>query len=699
MTANPSAWRTRGPSWEQRRLEKQQQDSDEDTDLDELGPEECSQEFFDLVVALKLKGDISAKTACTLAFWAKGAGMSGIGAVLAASPNQTGGNYSTHFDKAVGLDLADQGSRYMTPLLMPGHQRCQLGRATISCDAALAYHMLAEELASKPAMDSKAELPDADHSWTPAFTEHPLVQAKPSANILPVALYLDGVAFQKRDTTLGFWLVNLRTNRRHLLLCLRRRQMCRCGCRNWCTLWVAFSYIAWLIETLASGHYPGTAPDGKPWRTGSPQADVAGEPLGFYAAVLFVKADWAEFSHSIAMPAWNHHKHPCFACFCSGGPQGSIKQVTGVSPLELPWRPKALTDYESACAACETRITITSDVQLRLLISKLSYEKRRQGKHGRSLTEDLPSLALRKGMRLEPSTALPDIGGLESVLGCIPPEGLELVFWNSAAESLTRHRNPLFGARTGLGPQDLSIDEMHTMHLGVFQTFAATVFWQMLENDVYDLGQGLSEDATIEHGVTRLRFDLEQWYQKQSREHPERPLYILQDFGRHLLSSKDKGSLGAKGAESGTLLFFAADMADLHKANLPGGLALARAGQALVQYMKITRRSPLRVAPADHQALVDTAIRFMTLREKAGIPYKPKMHLYIHLVYNSGRLGDPLHLGTWIDEGLNRQLAAVCRSAHKAVWHRRVLATFNHSAGPTAKAVQGPGSKKRGRAP
>ena len=38
----------------------------------------------------------------------------------------------------------------------------------------------------------------------------------------------------------------------------------------------------------------------------------------------------------------------------------------------------------------------------------------------------------------------------------------------------------------------------------------------------------------------------------------------------------------------------------------------------------------------------------------------------------------------WIDEGLNRELANVCRTGSNAVWHRRVLATFNHFVGPAA---------------
>ena len=96
--------------------------------------------------------------------------------------------------------------------------------------------------------------------------------------------------------------------------------------------------------------------------------------------------------------------------------------------------------------------------------------------------------------------------------------------------------------------------------------------------------------------------------------------------------------------------------------------------------MLITRRSHLQLSVADRQGLIDAAITFLSLRERAGIPYKPKMHLMVHMAANATRFGNPRLLGTWLDEGLNRQLANVCRSAHSAVWHRRVLATFNHDA-------------------
>ena len=179
--------------------------------------------------------------------------MIGHGAKLASKPNMTGGNYSAHFDKVVGIDLAGEGSYNMIQLQVPGHQRCTLGRATLNCEASLAYHMLAEEVTT-PLL--RQLVPDPRHSWGQVYTEHPLVKASEASDtVLPVALYLDGVAFQKRDTTTGFWLINLRTGRRYLLFCLRKRQVCRCagvGAKagavcGWCSPVLHGSWTHWRL--------------------------------------------------------------------------------------------------------------------------------------------------------------------------------------------------------------------------------------------------------------------------------------------------------------------------------------------------------------------------------------------------------------------------------------------------------------------
>ena len=92
-----------------------------------------------------------------------------------------------------------------------------------------------ELLESSEMMDELAEqvrkksLPDS-------YYNNPLVKNSPPATILPLGLYADGVKYQARDTTVGFWAINLITGRRHLLAALPKREFCLCRCRGQCSI-------------------------------------------------------------------------------------------------------------------------------------------------------------------------------------------------------------------------------------------------------------------------------------------------------------------------------------------------------------------------------------------------------------------------------------------------------------------------------
>ena len=162
-------------------------------------------------------------------------------------------------------------------------------------------------------------------------------------------------------------------------------------------------------------------------------------------------------------------------------------------------------------------------------------------------------------------------------------------------------------------------------------------------------------------------------------------MYELTDFGKESIGSRAAPVLRAKAAESGTLLYYAVHLANRLKTALPTGGPLLAAGACLVKYLDITRAHGDVLPPQAIQQLMDAAARFLVLRQSAGIPYKPKMHMMVHLVYQATTFGNPRCLGgTWEDEGLNMQLAVAARTAHAAVWSKRILATFAHGAGPTS---------------
>ncbi len=178
----------------------------------------------------------------------------------------------------------------------------------------------------------------------------------------------------------------------------------------------------------------------------------------------------------------------------------------------------------------------------------------------------------------------------------------------------------------------------------------------------------------------------------EKRANPDKPIYELTDFSATTIGTKALPVLRAKAAESGSLFAFALRLAEQHRGALPHGPALVAAGQALGRYLEITRSSGPSLDGAAWQQLVDAVVRFLSVRESAGISWKPKMHLMVHLVCQSARCGNPRCLAsTWVDEGLNMKLAEACRIAHSSVWSRRVLATFAHPSGPTGQAA------KRGR--
>jgi hypothetical protein len=648
--------------------------SDDEPDPEKMSVTDCSTEFYNMVVHLKISGVISAKQACILSFWAKKGGLCDPGGSLAVHPARIGGAFSKHFDKTVGLDKEMQADFYR--LSMPAFQRWSLGRSLIDCDVNLAHERLKEHIDAAPDFFEKVDEAAKSSGWADRYRNHELLKVPGGDRLVPLALYIDGVPFLKRDSAIGFWLSNLATGQRVLVMSLRKRQLCRCGCKHWCSFWTAFSYLRWVLAIMVEGRYPAHRHDGSAWPEGK-HADQAGQPLGYRAVVLFIKADWAEFCHTVGFWQWSHHGHPCFKCFCTGGPLGNIARFSDVSVLDLPWTPKDAAAYELACQTAEIRVVVASAALLAQLLGHLQYDKRKKGSQGRSLMADLPALRLAKGDRLEPDSTCPDVGAIDFRTD-FP---ISLVFWRPERTGLCKHRNPLFHASTHVTPDCAVVDEMHTMHLGVFAAFISACLWAIILADVWKLGENLPQEVGHERSAQKMQQELTIWYAQQKREHLGKPIYELADFNLKVLGSRDSPALSAKAAETGTLLGFATDLCRLHQRSLARGPALTRAGEALVDYMDITRRAQGRMLPRERQLLMDAVLRFLALRSDAAVPWIPKMHLMIHLVHQCAKFGNPREVATWVDEGLNRQLASVCKTAHALVWHRRVLATMNHLLG------------------
>ena len=627
---------------------------------------------------LKFSGILSAKHVGIIAFWAKEAGLSGRAAKLAANPESK--NFSRTFDRATGMIFHMNADLY--EFQVPGSEPASLSCSPVNMCSTFVYKELAAEIVTIPDFPNSVNMAAHSEGWGLAWKNHPWVLSQsPTATLVPLGLYLDGVAFTKRDSALGIWLINLLTEKRYLTSVIRKKQLCSCGCKGWCSLHDLFRALSWLMEWMRRGEYPRTRHDNSSWPTGGVEESLAGKSLGYKAQVILIKADWQEFAAGLGMPTWAHHEHPCFACVCSGGSIGSIREYEGNSVLELAHEAKTASAYIEHCIAAEKIVLLRNRSQLERLLGHLDFFNEPQA-GGRCLISDFAELGLLARDRLEPSDDCPDPSNVQNC-NDFP---LRLTFWRVHDQGMTKHRNPLFHERTGLTVENICIDEMHTLHLGVFSNFVSAALWEAIRSDCLVMGRSSMRKETADlKACAALRQDLFRWYKAEFRRDKKKPLYKLDDLPISLLGDIGLQAMKAKAGETGTLLDFATDFVSRHVDRLPHGKALLTAGKALQQYMSITRNSPGQLKPSQRQLLMDAALSFLAVRASAGIHWKPKMHLMLHLVFQTGRYGNPMGVATWVDEGLNRCLRDTARTAHSRVWIRRVLATFRSELGPTAR--------------
>ena len=272
--------------------------------------------------------------------------------------------------------------------------------------------------------------------------------------------------------------------------------------------------------------------------------------------------------------------------------------------FELPWHVRTPEDYASAVDACEVRVTVRSRQVLRRLTAALVWDKRMKKPcfHGRALLNNFAELELLKGDRLEPTEdTLLDVGSLSADT----PLPVELVFWRTTAETLATHRNPLFDARLGVGPNALAIDVLHTLLLGVVQRYVLRVIWLFVQMDAYQTG-ARTKDERHRMTVMHMKSLLFLFYGTYERAHPGVQMSKLNNLTPKMIGTEKKPKLKAKADETKWLLIFVMDQ--LETLRLPGDLAgdLLAAGKALQHYMDLMRENDFILSPSVWKAKHDT---------------------------------------------------------------------------------------------
>jgi hypothetical protein len=535
---------------------------------------------------------LSSHQCCTLMFWADKAGISEAKA-FALRPEAPSG----HASRKLRLALGHTGSPGLYEAEMPGHARRDLERSSHSVSVLPLHEQLAQSLdGDVGALTKLAERRAAD-DLPLAYTQHKVVLDNPGDIVIPIAVFLDAVPYSQTDSVLGCWGLNVLTGRRFLFSVIRKRHVCRCGCRGWCTYNVLFMLTRWSLESLALGVWPAVRHDGSGFRlSDSWRASKAGQTMPFNFACIYVKGDWAEHAHTLGLPAWNDGLRPCFACVSYGPDLYVGAQNDGDS---LRWHCNEPGDFEAACARCEIVVAIDTIAQRSRIADVLRYDKRPAYGLGRTLGADLLEFGLAVHDRIEPSSDLPDVGLFESTA---PP--FIAVFWRRGEESLCRHRNPLFSESYGVSAESsLTVDTLHAFYLGVMNTWCRVAVWILLLSGVY--GVRATSDDSLTVCCLSLRSALFVWYGIRRRDFPDEVLTQLNDLTPAMLGSQWSPKCKTKGAETWAFLLFLLSEIRKYGTRLGDDFHRIRvAGECLESMVLIWRRCPWKVPSGDIQDCV-----------------------------------------------------------------------------------------------
>ena len=352
-----------------------------DSDSDGADAKPASTSFVEEMVDLLLERTLNARHFCTLMHLVGESGpelqrkCKKLGKQGQGRPRT--GHFERHCKRNLGpfMDEASTGYRFT----MPGRNKHSAGRAEHTIHASAVHEELDADLRNDQSIELRLEEAIADRQLPPIYCDHPIVKDNPDKLVLPFNLFIDGVPYSHTDGVIGFWLINVVTGRRYLFLVVRKKLLCECGCKGWCTFHAVFKYINWFLTAMARKAMPLGRHDNQPWDLplDAERTESAGYPLRFRIALLFIKGDWAEYASTLGFPPWNDSIRPCFACNA---------ELLNMYParlrrpaLEQEWRPNEQEDYFVACQRCEMEKEIPDVLVYLQLKAIMRFDKKGSG--------------------------------------------------------------------------------------------------------------------------------------------------------------------------------------------------------------------------------------------------------------------------------------------------------------------------------
>lgn len=647
MASSARDWDTRKWEWETP-AHADVYDSDTEHE-DPWTPERCGAELRELLIHLKESNVLSATKVCVISYWAKGAGAIGVSDLSQAPGKSCSSVYSRVFDKATGTDIRETAFYHAQ---VPSYVKFERVRQVTAMPLVLPHEAFADEVTAHwEEMSAHLASLLESHSLPPLYYMHPTVaEAAVDDVVWPLGLYLDGIEFARRDGAIGIWMLDILSGRRWLLITMRKSDLCKCGCKGYCSWFPFFQALEWSIQAMSAGKYPDRSHTGDAFtcETDPLRHLLAGKPLGrpkWKAAILVVKGDLMEYCTTLGFRNFHHSRHPCLWCVA---PQCELFEW--YSPLH---RKRTWADYDSACVECE-RAVILDEADWRWLRASVDYDVRKQGSRGRALVRTLgpagvvraTRLGLEAGDRLEPSHAMPDTGeGFDEQKPDI------VTIWRPNANSPLIRRLPIFGPTTGIYPHmALGCDWLHCYSLGVFKYFNGALVWRLFEKDAWNDG---SRDlySRGQRSVQELSADYEAWV----KEEADRGRYHADiDLSFWRFGTKSKRILNLYGVEANSFIAFAGHLLDLRGSVLKDD---AYVWKSAVRHLRIIidliREHPLRFPDDAVTRMRASTAAALAAMDVLNINDKYKFHQMRH-VADICDICSPCIFGCWVDEDYNQ---------------------------------------------
>ena len=254
----------------------------------------------------------------------------------------------------------------------------------------------------------------------------------------------------------------------------------------------------------------------------------------------------------------------------------------------------------------------------------------------------------------------------------------ERFFWRSSDETITHHRNSLFNPATGVTVDRVgSLDWLHCLSLGTFQTYCSFAWHALVECDAW---QTLEHNQAVRmvNSVNKVNAILDSWTKAQNRGGRQ-----LTDCG--VFKQEQFGSAGAptfnfKGGETNTFLeFLVTDQLPRRAVLAHDGPLILQAGEHLMKLLTLIRVMPWRPAMSDVQRFHHSAKQYLITMRELNVAAKPKDHMLMHLAHSIPWLGSPSKYGNWVDESLNRLLRDVASGSHAVGLDKRTLLEFERA--------------------